>query len=95
MRLISIPTKNGQVTVQVIDPAAQYGIGISALSPAIKTIQMFALPAMPIVAVEPQFNFGDPFGKEWGAMDTGMVTLKPGQSTQWHVRLALLDPSSL
>jgi aldose 1-epimerase len=87
--------KNGQVTVQVIDPAAHYGIGISALSHAIKTIQMFALPAMPIVAVEPQFNFGDPFGKEWGATDTGMVTLKPGQSTQWHVRLALLDPSSL
>jgi len=28
----------------VIDPAAHYGIGISALSPAIKTIQMFALP---------------------------------------------------
>jgi len=84
--------KKGSVTVRVIDPAAHYGVSITALSPAIKTIQMYALPAMPMVAVEPQFNFVDPFGKEWGSMDTGMVTLKPGQSTRWHVRLGLLDP---
>jgi len=29
-------------------------------------------------------------GAEWHGMDTGMVTLKPGESTQWHVRLELL-----
>ena len=84
--------KRGRAAVQVIDPAANYGVNIEALTPTIKTIQMYALPAMPAVAIEPQFNFGDPFGKEWGGMDTGMVTLKPGQSTQWHVRLELFDP---
>jgi hypothetical protein len=25
-------------------------------------------------------------------MDTGMVTLKPGQSTKWHVRLHVFVP---
>ena len=44
------------------------------------------------VAIEHQYNFGDPFGKEWGSTDTGMVTLKPGQSTKWHVRLKVFVP---
>ena len=47
---------------------------------------------MQFVAIEDQFNFADPFGKEWGTMDTGMVTLKPGQSTKWHVRLHVFVP---
>ena len=29
-----------------------------------------------------------------GAIDTGMATLAPGQSTTWHVRLGLFDPRS-
>ena len=74
-------------TVQVTDLAAHYGVDIVGLSPEIKTIQMYAPPTKQFVAIEHQFNFADPFGKEWGNMDTGMVTLKPGQSTKWHVRL--------
>ena len=84
--------KNGAVTVKVIDPAAHYGVKIQGLSPEIKTIQMYAPPAMQFVAIEHQYNFADPFGKEWGKMDTGMVTLKPGESTQWHVRLRVFVP---
>lgn len=86
--------KDGRATVQVIDPAAHYGLNVEAISPTIKTIQMYARPDVPTVAIEPQFNFVDPFGKEWGAMDTGMVTLEPGQSTTWHVRMGLFDPRS-
>ncbi len=84
--------KNGAVTVKVIDPAAHYGVAIEGLSPQIKTIQMYAPPAMQFVAIEDQFNFADPFGKVWGKMDTGMVTLKPGESTKWHVRLKVFVP---
>ena len=84
--------KGGAVTVKIIDPAAHYGIKIEGLSPAIKTIQMYAPPNMKFVAIEHQYNFADPFGKEWGGMDTGMVTLKPGESTNWHVRLRLFQP---
>jgi galactose mutarotase-like enzyme len=79
-------------TVRVIDPAAHYGIIIDGLSPEIKTIQMYAPPAKNFVAIEHQYNFADPFGKEWNGMDTGMVTLKPGQRTTWHVRLRLSVP---
>jgi galactose mutarotase-like enzyme len=84
--------KNGAVTVTVIDPAAHYGVKIEGLSPEIKTIQAYAPPTAKFVAVEDQYNFADPFGKEWGSMDTGMVTLKPGQSTKWHVRLKVFVP---
>ncbi|HEY3703722.1 MAG TPA: aldose 1-epimerase [Terracidiphilus sp.] len=87
-----IDWKNGTATVKVIDPAAKYGIAIEGLSPQIKTIQMYAPPTQNFAAIEHQFNFADPIGKEWNGMDTGMVTLKPGQSTKWHVRIKVFVP---
>jgi galactose mutarotase-like enzyme len=79
-------------TVRVLDPAAHYGIDIEGLSPEIKTIQMYAPPNKNFVAIEHQYNFANPFGKEWDGIDTGMVTLKPGQRTKWQVRLHLFVP---
>jgi galactose mutarotase-like enzyme len=87
-----IDWKDGVAAVEVTDPAAHYGVKIEGLSPEIKSIQVYAPPAKNFVAVEHQFNFGDPFGKEWGSTDAGMVTLKPGQSTKWHVRLKVFVP---
>jgi galactose mutarotase-like enzyme len=84
--------KGGAATVVITDPAARYGVKIEGLSPEIKTIQMYAPPDKNFVAIEHQFNFADPFGKEWGTMDTAMVTLKPGESTKWHVRLRVFVP---
>lgn len=85
--------KNGMVTVNITDPAAHYGVRIEGVSPEIKTIQAYAPPAKNFVAVEDQYNFADPFNKAiWGSKDTGMVTLKPGQSTKWHVRLKVFVP---
>jgi galactose mutarotase-like enzyme len=83
---------DGLVTVQVIDPAAHYGVSIQGLSPEIKTIQMYAPPNKNFAAIEHQYNFADPFGSEWGKMNTEMVTLNPGQSTKWRVRLKLFVP---
>jgi aldose 1-epimerase len=89
----TINWKDGAATVKVIDPAAKYGVAIEGLSPQIKTIQMYAPPTQKFVAIEHQFNFADPFNtKIWKGMDTGMVTLKPGASTRWHVRLKLFVP---
>jgi aldose 1-epimerase len=84
--------KNGTVTTKVIDPAAHYGVDIVGVSPEIKTIQMYAPPTAKFVAIEDQFNFADPFSKIWNGMNTGMVTLKPGQITKWHVRLHVFVP---
>lgn len=85
-------SKGLPVTVTITDPKAKYGVKIEGLSPAIKTLQVYAPPTKSFIAVEHQFNFADPFGKEWGKMDTQMVTLAPGKSTQWHVRLKVFVP---
>ena len=88
-----IDWKDAAATVKVIDPAAKYGVAIEGLSPEIKTIQMYAPPTQKFVAIEHQYNFADPFNtKVWKGMDTGMVTLKPGASTRWHVRLKVFIP---
>ncbi len=89
----TIDWTSGAADVKVIDPKAHYGVAIEGLSPEIKTIQMYAPPPMQFVAIEHQYNFADPFDKKiWGNMDTGMVTLKPGQSTTWKVRLKVFVP---
>jgi aldose 1-epimerase len=84
---------DGVVDVNLTDPASNYGIRVEGVSPEIKTVQVYAPPTKQFAAIEEQFNFGDPWGKEWHGMDTGMVTLKPGQSVTWHVRLKLFTPS--
>ncbi len=84
--------KHGQVEVDFTDPAAHYGLRIEGLSPEIKTVQFYAPKDKPFVALEEQFNFGDPFSNVWKNMDTGMVTLAPGQSTTWKVGLQLFTP---
>jgi galactose mutarotase-like enzyme len=84
---------NGQVVVSLYDPAAHYGLHIAGLSPAISTVQFYASKDKAFVALEQQYNFGDPFNKVWRGRETGMVTLQPGQSTTWEVRLRLFTPA--
>ena len=84
--------KDKAATVTIVDPAAHYGIDVIGLSPDMRSIQLYAPPTKQFVAIEHQYNFGDPFGKEWGSTNTGMVTLKPGQATHWHVRLHVFVP---
>jgi galactose mutarotase-like enzyme len=75
-----------------MDPAAKYGIKVIALSKEIRTIQMYAPPAKNFVAIEPQYNLSDPYDKKvWHNQDTGIVYLKPGQSTTWHVQFAIYE----
>jgi len=82
----------GQTVSEIIDPAAKYGLRLITLSPQITSIQVYAPPKKNFVAIEPQFNLPDPYGKQWGSVDTGMVLLKPGQSVSWRVRLELFTP---
>src|SRR5579862_8175347 len=84
---------DGAVNVELSDPASNYGVRVEGISPEIKTVQVYAPPTKQFAAIEEQFNFGDPWGKEWHGMDTGMVTLKPGESVTWHVRLQLFTPT--
>jgi aldose 1-epimerase len=82
----------GAADVKLIDPESNYGLTVSARSPEIRTVQAYSPKDTTFVAVEDQFNYVDPFGKQWKGMDTGMVTLRPGQSVTWKVRLELFTP---
>ncbi|MBN9614072.1 MAG: aldose 1-epimerase, partial [Acidobacteriales bacterium] len=72
------------------DPRSNYGLRITALSPAIKAMRVVAPADESFVSIDPEFNFDDPFGREWEkGEDTGMVVLQPGQTVQWRVRLEI------
>ena len=77
------------------DPENDYGLRITAMTSTIKAIRVYAPLDGSFISIEPQFNYDDPFGKEWANNeDTGMVVLQPGQSTQWKVQLEIFSLSS-
>ena len=84
---------DGETVCDLMDTAADYGLRITAMSPLVRAFQIYSPPSASFVAIEPQFNYGDPFGKEWAGEDTGMVTVEPGRSVTWKVRLELFQPS--
>ena len=72
------------------DPESGYGLRITAMTSTIKAIRVYAPLDGSFISIDPQFNYDDPFGKEWTKdEDTGMAVLEPGQSVQWKVRLEL------
>ena len=83
---------DGNSYSEIIDPGAKYGIRIIALTRHVNTVQVYAPTDQSFVALEPQFNRNDPFGAEWNGKDNGMVTLQPGQSVTWKVKLELFIP---
>ncbi len=83
----------GEAVIEIIDPAAAYGLRVVAASPHIKAIQVYAPPDKAFVVPEPQFNRADPFGKEWPPdVNTGMAILAPGESVIYSTRLELFMP---
>jgi aldose 1-epimerase len=81
-----------EVIAEVIDPAASYGLRVAASAP-VRAIQVYAPVDGAFMAVEPQLNWGDPFGSQWGPeVDTGMARLEPGESVTYSVRLEPFTP---
>lgn len=78
---------------ELTDPTGGYGLRLTALSSAIKAMHVLALADADFVSIEPQFNYPDPFGREWAKTpDNGIVVLQPGQTTRWQVRMELFSP---
>jgi galactose mutarotase-like enzyme len=84
----------GNVVSEIRDLGANYGMRVTAMSPHVRAIQVYSPIDKSFVALEPQFNYGDPFGKQWKGADTGMVTLAPGESVTWKVQLQLFQPAN-
>jgi aldose 1-epimerase len=87
------PDPNGEVVCEIIDPAAGYGLRLTSAAPPIQAFQLYAPPDQAFIALEPQFNWPNPFGAEWPpGTDTGMVRLRPGEHISWRVTLELFSP---
>jgi len=84
-----IRTDNGDIIVDVVDPAARYAIRIASPSRDVTAIQTYAPLDQAFVVVEPQFNLADPYGAEWRGRDTGMVVLASGEATTYDARIEL------
>jgi aldose 1-epimerase len=74
------------------DPAAGYGVRVTPLSNNVKTFRVIAPADKSWVSIGPNMNIPDPLGLEWKTLDSnGMVTLQPGDSVQWKVRLEIFS----
>ena len=83
-----LPRTGGAITVEILDPTADYALSITTRCAQVKAVQVYAPPDQAFVVVEPQFNLADPFGREWPpGVDTGMATLPPGESLTYDVRV--------
>jgi aldose 1-epimerase len=85
---------NGYAAAEIRDLGTNYGMRVTAMTPKIRAFQVYSPVVKSFIALEPQFNYGDPFGEEWHGEDTGMVTLQPGESVTWKVQLQLFQPSN-
>jgi aldose 1-epimerase len=78
-------------TAELSNPAGGFGLKLTALSPTIRAMHVIAPADANFVTIDPQYNYPDPFGREWEKQsNTGMVILKPGESTEWKVKLELV-----
>jgi aldose 1-epimerase len=83
----------GHVAAEMIDPASKYGLRIRSTSPQVTALQVFSPTARQLVAMEPQFNWADPYSDIWKGKNTGMVTLQPGETVKYSVEVELFIPN--
>jgi aldose 1-epimerase len=94
VNLSHLTRTKGVVEAWLEDPKANYGIRVRGISPQINTVHLYSPKDGTFAAIEEQFNYMDALGTQWKGMDTGMVTLEPGRSTTWHVRLEMFVPTA-
>jgi hypothetical protein len=74
-------------------PSAGYGLRMRMVSSSIRAMRVMSAPAERVVSLGPQTNLDDPLGTEWANGSAGMITLSPGQSAEWKVKLELFKLS--
>jgi aldose 1-epimerase len=75
---------------EIRDPAYNFKLSVIPLTPSITNMQVIAPTDKPWVSIGPNTNLDDPLGAEWGdPQHAGMVTLAPGATLRWKVRLEI------
>jgi aldose 1-epimerase len=80
---------SGPVAV-LSDPAYNLRLSIIPLTPNITNMHVVAPADKTWVSIGTNTNLDDPFGPEWGnPQNAGMVTLAPGATLRWKVRIEI------
>ncbi len=75
---------------EVLDPASGVGLKMTGVSANIRAFRVSSPAGANYVAVGTQTNLDDPLGKEWNGAETpAIMTLLPGQTVEWKVRLEI------
>ncbi len=56
---------NGHAVAEIRDLGTNYGMRMTAMTPKIRAFQVYSPKDKSFIALEAQFNYGDPFGEEW------------------------------
>ena len=71
------------------DPTTDLMLRLVPMTPNITNLHVVAPQNKNWIAISPNTNFDDPLGPEWTQRSSGLITLAPGESTQWKVRLEI------
>jgi galactose mutarotase-like enzyme len=85
----SLAKFSGSPAAEIRFPAAGFGLRMAAASPTIKVFRVTSPAGSDYLSLGVQTNYDDPFGRAWGPDGGGMVTLEPGDSMEWRVRLEI------
>jgi aldose 1-epimerase len=74
----------------ISDPAYNFKLSVIPLTADITSMRVIAPADKAWVSIGPNTNLDDPFGPEWDNPESaGMITLAPGASLRWKVRLEI------
>jgi galactose mutarotase-like enzyme len=75
---------------ELSDPSYNYRLSVIPLTPDITSMRVIAPADKGWVSIGPNTNLDDPFGPEWdNPENAGMITLAPGATLRWKVRLEI------
>jgi aldose 1-epimerase len=75
---------------ELTDPSFNYRLSVIPLTPDITSMRVVSPGDKAWVSIGPNTNLDDPFGPEWDSPENaGMITLAPGASLRWKVRLEI------
>ena len=75
---------------EISDPAYNFKLSVIPLTADITSMHVIAPAEKPWVSIGPNTNLDDPFGPEWdNPANAGMITLAPGATLRWKVRLEI------
>jgi galactose mutarotase-like enzyme len=75
---------------ELTDPSYNYRLSVIPLTQDITSMRVISPGDKAWVSIGPNTNLDDPFGPEWDSPENaGMITLAPGASMRWKVRLEI------